>query len=703
MSALGLHLIDWLVIALYLLGMVWIGLWARRRVTDTDGFYQGKRSFGRSLIAFLNFGNMTDAGQTAGVSSEIYRQGLQGVWFQNLVLFHTPFQWFIAALQRRARYLAPGDMYLHRFESRFLAGLYAAVLLAVAVYANSFGYLLTGKTLQAIMVKPAAEYTVAERESVRGFEQLQDLRRLDYATLSPEQRAELSALQEREKLGELRSFISYLDLTTFYIVYAILIALYTALGGLLAIAIIDVIQGILIVFLSISLIPAALERIGGVAGLQAATPERFFEVFGSSPASDYTWYFVASFALLNLVVNAPKSFMLGGSARDDSSARVGFVTGAIFKRFMMIAWAFTGLLAVGLYAGQIADPTNIWGFMTRDLLGTGAIGLMIAAIFSANMDGSSTISLEASAAVVKNIYQPLAPNVSERRQVLLGRLLLALILLASVLFAHQLANETLMTVFKYILSVGTIVGPSFWLVYFWRRLNTRAVAAQMIISIILTVVLPLQIPNLSGARTDSELTMQTTERMVWVESRAVQEDVAAGRAAFVGASMMREERIPPAGIFFESVVRHDPADTASVWEGRGLFRPQIWMLSKLGIDFRTWDRPAILSVALLFDAIVPFILLIIFSLFTRRNSEGVLRDFYARIHTPAVADPELDARLVREKIENPDLVERDKIFPGSDWEFWRPTRTDIIGFLVCVAFVVLIVGLYMVMSAMLSP
>src|SRR5690606_16968041 len=156
------------------------------------------------------------------------------------------------------------------------------------------------------------------------------------------------------------------------------------------------------------------------------------------------------------------------------------------------------------------------------------------------------------------------------------------------------------------------------------------------------------------------------------------------------------ERIPPAGIFFESVVRHDPADTASVWEGRGLFRPQIWMLSKLGIDFRTWDRPAILSVALLFDAIVPFILLIIFSLFTRRNSEGVLRDFYARIHTPAVADPELDARLVREKIENPDLVERDKIFPGSDWEFWRPTRTDIIGFLVCVAFVVLIVGLYMV-------
>ncbi len=700
MTALGLHLIDWLVIALYLAIMVLVGLWARRRVHDTSGFYQGKRSFGRALIGFLNFGNMTDAGQTAGVTSEIYRQGLQGVWFQNLVLFHTPFQWFIAALQRRTRYLAPGDMYLHRFESRFLAGLYATVLLAVAVYANSFGFLLTGKTLQAIMVKPAAEYTLAERHSVEGFNELQQLKKLDYGTLGPERQGRLGELQEREKLGELRSFVSYLDLDTFYIIYALLIAAYTALGGLLAIAIVDVIQGVLIVFLSLGLIPVALQRIGGVAGLQGNVPERFFEVFGSSPTSDYTWYFVASFALLNLVVNAPKSFMIGGSARDDNAARIGFVSGSIFKRFMMIAWAFTGLLAVGLYSGQISDPAAVWGHMTRDLLGSGAIGLMIAAIFSANMDGSSTISLEASAAAVKNVYQPLYPNAPERRQMLLGRIILALILLVSALFARQLANETLMTVFKYILSVGTIVGPSFWLVYFWRRLNTRAVAAQMIISIILTVIIPLQIPRIAG--TDPALTVQTTERMVNVESRATAEDVAAGRAASPGERLMSQERIPPAAIYFESVVRQTPADTASPLEGRGLFRPQIWLMSRVGVGFTSWSRPGILSAARLFDALLPFILLILFSMITRRNSESVLRDFYARIHTPAVADPELDARLVQEKIDNPDLVERDKILPGTDWEFWRPTRTDIVGLLVCIGFVALIVGLYMTMAAVLT-
>ncbi len=695
MFALGLHLLDWLVIALYLAALVWIGLWARRRIHDTRDFYQGGRSFGRSLVAFLNFGTMTDAGQTAGVTSEIYRQGLQGVWFQNLVLFHTPFQWFIAALQRRARYLAPGDMYQHRFESRFLSGLYAVVLLAVAIYANSFGYILTGKTLQAIMVKPAAAYTIEEKRSVEAFQELRSLSAIDYGTLTPAQQTRLTTLQEQEKRGEVRAFASYLDLDTFYIIYAVLIALYTALGGLLAIAIIDVVQGVLIVFLSLALIPAALARVGGIAGMREAIPGHMFDLFGSSATSDYTWYFVGSFALLNLVVNAPKSFMIGGSAKDDGAARIGFVTGSVFKRFMMITWAFTGMLAIALYSGQVSDPTNVWGFMTRDLLGVGAIGLMIAAVFSANMDGNSTISLEASAAFIKNILQPLRPGASERTQINLGRLIFAGILGISVYFTHELANQRLMDVFKYILSVGTIVGPSFWLVYFWRKLNTRAVAAQMIISILLTVVAPNVVPLLPGMRSAPALTMQTTERFVAVEAKANQADVAAGRAAAPGERITRRERIPPGGIFYESVVRRDPNDPTSPWEGRGLFRTQIWILSSLGVDFTEWRRPAISSAAFLFDAVTPFLLLIVISLFTRRNSEHVLRDFYARIHTPAVADPELDAALVREKIENPDLVERDKIFPGTDWEFWKPTRTDVIGFLACVGFVLIVIGLYM--------
>jgi SSS family solute:Na+ symporter len=697
MTLLGLHPVDWIVILLYVVAMVVIALWARRRARGTSGFYQGDRSFGKTLMAFLNFGSITDAGQTTSAMSEIFRQGLQGVWVANVVLFHTPFQWFIASLQRRARYLAPGDTYQHRFESRFLSGLYAVVLLAVAIYSNAFLYMITGKTLQAIMVKPAAEYTIEERASVNGFQELTALKKIDPVTITPEQKARRGTLEEMQKRGEIASFASYLNLTTFYIVYAVLVTLYTIIGGLFAVAIIDVIQGVLIVFLSIALIPAALSAIGGIAGLQAKVPERMFEIFGSSAASDYTWYFVAGLSFLNLVVNAPKSFMIGGSARDDMSARIGFVSGSVFKRFMMIAWAFTGLLAIGLYGGRLSDPTNVWGYMTSDLLGAGIIGLMIAAVFSANMDGSSTSSLEVSAAITKNIYQPLVPRASERSQMILGRAIVASILGLAALFAGRLTN--VLDVFKYVLSVGTIVGPSFWLVYFWRRLNTRAVAAQMLISIFLTVVAPYAVGSINSLATNPTLTARTDERMVSSAISAGKEDVQAGRAARVGQTITKQERVPPAAIFFDEVVRSVPADSTSPMVGKGLFHPQIWILSRLGFDFRSWPKAAIATAGFLFDAIVPFILLIAFSLVTRPNSEEVLRDFYARVHTPAVADPDLDARLVREKIENPARVERDKIFPGTSWEFWKPTRVDIVGFVACVGFVLLIIFLYRLVAS----
>ncbi len=668
---LGLHALDWTILLLYFLSIVLIAVWARRRISDTSDFFQGNRSFGKILTAFLNFGNMTDASQVAGVSREIYRQGLSGIWFSNLVLFHTPFQWFIAAWQRRARYIGPGDMFLHRYESRFLAGLYALLLVVAASYGNTFGFLLTGKTIQAMMVVPEEEWSPQESASVEGFNRLRELRAVDYDELDAAGRQEFARLIEREESDELRAFVSYLDLNTFYIIYAIVIALYTLLGGLFAIAIVDVIQGILIIFLSLILIPLGLSAIGGIAGMQSKVPEAMTELFGSTDVSEYTWYYVAAFALLNLVVNAPKSFTLGGSPKDDRTARIGFVTGALGKRFMMLGWAFTGLLAVGLYAGSVSDPTNIWGVMTRDLLGVGAIGLMIAAIFSANMDGAATGSLDASAAFTKNILLPLRPGLSEARQILVSRVVILLILLGTVFFSIYTFDD-IVAVFKYALSIGAIVGPAFWMAYFWRRVNTKAVATQMLLSMMITLAIPNIVPVVDSLATSPALTI--------TEASGTTTTGAPGEAK---------------PIYFERIVE----DEDGVVRGEGLFRANVWLLGGIGLDIDAWSAAERGTAAFLFDVFFPFVLLILISLVTRPNSEEVLRDFYARINTPAVADPVEDARLVREKIENPELVEQNKMFPHTSIEFWKPTRFDIVGFLVCVGFVLGIIGLYLLLGS----
>ncbi len=479
---------------------------------------------------------------------------------------------------------------------------------------------------------------------------------------------------------------------TFYFLYAAIVGAYTIMGGLFAAVITDIIQGILILFLSLILIPIGLVELGGFSGLHANVPDYMFELFGSATTSEYTWYFVMAMFVVNLIGLPPRSFTVGGSARDDNSARIGMVVGAFSKRFFMIGWALTGLIAVALYSGTLSDPTMIWGHMTRDLLGFGFIGLMISAILAANMSTIDAQSIEWGAAFSKNILLPLYPNTSEKAQVLAGRLVIFIVLFSSIYFAQKIDDIFIM--FKYILSIGTVIGPPLWLVYFWRRLTTKAVVIQMILTILTTIVIPNIVPAVGTLKTHPALTVRTEEKVIEIETKAIEEDVKAGRADSVGQVIIKKKIHPPVGIFFEQVVRENPDNLNSPLVGKGAFRNQIFYLHLLGIPVRQMSKAQLATASFLFDIIFPFILLFGISMITRKNSEKVLQEFYGAVHTPVVADPKEDARLVQEAVDNPELVEQRKLFPGTNWEFWKPTKWDIWGFVLSWVMVAFIIFLY---------
>ncbi|MCK5650746.1 MAG: sodium:solute symporter family protein, partial [Gemmatimonadetes bacterium] len=116
----GLHLLDVAIIGVYVLAILWIGQWVGRRMKSQTDFYLAGRKLGKLYQFFLNFGHSTDANQAVGVSREIYRQGLGGMWIQFLVLFLTPFYWFTTSLFRRSRLITTGDLLDERFDSKFL-------------------------------------------------------------------------------------------------------------------------------------------------------------------------------------------------------------------------------------------------------------------------------------------------------------------------------------------------------------------------------------------------------------------------------------------------------------------------------------------------------------------------------------------------------------------------------------------------------
>lgn len=676
----GLHAVDLLIILAYVFIILWIGRWAGKRTKDTRDFYLAGRRLGKAYQFFLNFGCSTNADQAVAVSREIYRQGIGGMWIQYLVLFLTPFYWFTTLFFRRVRVTTIGDFFEERFKSKFLGGSYAVFILLLSILSGGVGYMVAAKTMMAMTPKAAHEYTVEERVKVESFREFQELRSKLNVGLNADEKARYEILSEMNKRGELQSFVSHTDPVVFYFVYALIVGIYTMLGGFKAAAITDSIQGILIIVFSLLLIPIGLRHVGGFSGLHATVPDWMFELFGSVSLSEYAWYTITAMILSNLVsiIAVAQGMQTAGSAKDEMTARLGMIGGMFFKRILMIFWALAGLLAIGLYAGRLHDPDLIWGYMTRDLLFPGAIGLMLVGILAANMSSLDAGAVSYSALFINNLYKPFRSRKSERHYLNVGRIVIGMTLLGGI--AVALFIDNLLELFRYAISIPAIFGAPIWLGFIWRRLTKWAVIIQATLCLIIYAIIPNLFQTLEYTRHHPSLVRETRPRVVVVTASALTEDVEAGRAAHVGQSIEKRHRVEPVGIFFERVAREDPFDSRSQKVGLGRFRAEVWILSWFGIDFSGFSKAQLVATRFFFDALFPFLLLFVFSAVTRPVPKAHLDRFFAKMHTPVGKTPEEEERRLADAYAHPDKYEMDKVIPGSNWEIMRPRKIDVLGF-----------------------
>ena len=680
MRVFGLNLLDVGIVLLYLAVVLWLGRRSQRRTKDIGDFYIAGRRLGRFYQFFLNFGHATNADQAVAVAREVYRQGIGGMWIQYLVLFLTPFYWFTSAFYRRTRQVTLGDFYAERFRSRFLGASFAVFTLVMAVLSGGVGFMVAGKTVEALTPKPAELYTAAERKSVEMFREYQDLNQRIDRGLSAAERARYDELNSRFKKGELRSFISYIDPLAVYLVYGVIVSIYTIMGGFIAAAFTDVIQGLLIVVFSIMLIPLGLNQIGGFAGLHARVPDFMFNLFGSVTASEYAWYTILAMVLANLVsiIASAPMMQTASAAKNEDAARFGMILGMFFKRFLMIFWALAGLLAVGLFRGQLHDPDLIWGYMTLHLLFPGAVGLMLAGILAANMSTLSAASVTYSALFIRNLYQPYVSPKSDRHLLRAGRVVIAATLAGGIGAALFVGN--LLDLFKYFISMPAVFGASIWLGFIWRRLTRWAVIIQIFVCFVIYAVVPSAFQTWEWARSNPAFLVETQPKVVRLVTAALEDDVTAGRARAVGERIERPRAIEPAAVFYEKVARVRPEDSASPKIGLGRFEAEIWVLSWLGIDFTRFSKAQLVAARFFFDALFPFLLLFVLSGLTRPLPKAELDSFFAKLHTPVRLGAADDERAVEEARAHPEGWEKSRLWPRSNWEVMKPRRADVLGF-----------------------
>jgi len=660
MTFFGLRPLDASILLFYVVAVLAVGRWLSHQVKGENDFFLAGRKLGKWFQFFLNFGNMTDPGQATVAASSVYRQGASGGWIVMIPLLMSPAYWFLPAWYRRVRLTTTADLFDDRFGKRFLASLYAVIIISVGALSIGLGNIIAFKTLAPIMVKPVAEYTAKERQTVADYGEFAQLRQArQQEKLGAPQTARYETLKDLYDRGFLLPYVSYLSPLPFYLSSSSLIAIFLVLGGLQASALVDGLQAVLTIIVSFILVPFGLHRIGGLHELHRKVPEVMFLIFGGANAGEYTWYSIAAFLLVSVVgtVGATASMAVNGSATTELAARLGAVTGGITKRFVTIAWCMCGLIAVALFGPNLSDPDQTWGLLTRSLLPLGMIGLMIVGILGGKLAYLGANSIGLSALVVRNVYRPLLPGKSDRHYMIVARVTIPVFLLIGVTVAVYMGSVVALT--KFMIVILVLWGAPIFLIFKWRRLTDMAVRIEVIACLFFIAVIPLIISSTPVLRQAASLTVMTT--------------VSPGSHV---------ESVP---VFFEEVVHLNPGDLNSPREGLGHFNIEVYLLSLMGMPVRSFTPAGLLTARYVVDALLPLILLIVASYFTRPADPERVSRFYARMKTPVLNDPAADAAAVQASYADPARFDHTKLFPSSNWEFTKWDKLDTFGFLACCA------------------
>jgi len=699
----GLTVLDLSVIVAYFVAIIVIAIRAARLVKSRDDFFMAGRRFGKLIQSFAAFGQSTSVENVTTTMTMVNANGAAGIWAMLAGgLVNLPIFWMTSLWYRRLRILTLGDFFEERYRSKRMAAFYALCQAFYFLLVGALGLTAMAKTVAAIAAKQEAALTPIERVEYGRALEAEKLAKTDFVLLTPAEQTRLKELQLQKPKKE----YSYINENVLIVVVATVTLAYASIGGLAAAFLVDLVQGIFTILLSLILVPFAMIKINRVHGthgflgafqvMHHVLPASFLELWGSPSLIEFSWYWIAAFSVLVLITVAVQAnqFTACGSAKDDHTARYGFVSGVMLKRYLTVVWGFVALLTVILYGGSISDPDYVWGLATRDLLGPvgiGLVGVMVASLMAALMAAKSAFMLTASGLLTNNLYRPLVPHRSENHYIWAGRVFSALYMGAAAALAMQFKD--VFEIFKMTMLFNCILGASFWLGMLWRRSNCAGAWVSMLVMFVATVILPFGLPLIPGLRTAPSL-LKTTEavpvsRMYVAREMDVQERLqatahwdllrAAGKTAaarplplIAGQKFAKTVLLPPKAVFWSEGLQFDGGKP----RGEGTLQVELVALDRLGWDLTKNTYSLNETLTFLFRIIVPFAVLMLVAVFTQPEPKEPLDQFYGKMLTPVVGSHEDDAQAMALTRANPHRFDHLKMFPGSAWEMRRWNRED---------------------------
>ncbi len=270
------------------------------------------------------------------------------------------------------------------------------------------------------------------------------------------------------------------------VIAAVFVILFTALGGMVAIAYTDLPNGIIIVLACLLAVPFVYLAAGGLQTAQQALDPGYFAVvnsqFGAHPWLKAIGYFLSTMFLLMGVQSMYQKFYSAKSARDAKKAVFWWTLGTIFVETVVVVIA---VFAFSKLQGQIDLSVPKAGgkvvlMAARSLVPAPVGVLLLGAACAVVISTGMNYLLSPSTTVMRDIYQRfLKRDADQKSLVVLQKVLVVVIGVLAFFLATQLKSVLEMSFFAYTI-YGVSITPALVAALAWKRVTKAGGLASII-------------------------------------------------------------------------------------------------------------------------------------------------------------------------------------------------------------------------------